>query len=126
MGGQCACIEPFFGELCEKTCDQGQILKSLYLTINYLRTYSGGDGRAYCSCTPFYQGEQCSEMVCLNGGTDCLDRIHGTRSGVEMNGRCSCPSPYLGYHCEVDSNRSAHAGSRFQRFGEVALSVVLI
>lgn len=92
MAGQCACTEPYFGELCEKTCDQGQILKS-------------ADGRAYCSCLPFYQGEQCTDMVCLNGG-------------VEAHGRCSCPPSYLGYHCEVDSNRSSHAGTRFQRFGE--------
>jgi hypothetical protein len=39
----CVCPQPFFGERCEKYCDQGQRLKS-------------HNGRDYCSCVPFYQG----------------------------------------------------------------------
>ncbi|VDM55244.1 unnamed protein product [Angiostrongylus costaricensis] len=56
LGMLCVCIEPFFGEYCDKICNQGQVLK-------------GVDGRSYCSCLPFYRGERCTEMVCLNGGT---------------------------------------------------------
>ncbi|VDO91854.1 unnamed protein product [Heligmosomoides polygyrus] len=96
LGMLCACSEPYFGELCDKVCDQGQILK-------------GVDGRSYCSCLPFYQGEQCTDMVCLNGGG---------YLGVEVHGRCTCPPTYVGYHCEIDANRTAQHGSRFQRFGE--------
>lgn len=56
---------------------------------------------------PFYQGLECREMVCLNGGR-------------EDNGRCICPPQYLGYHCEIDTNRTGGGvgGSRFQRFGD--------
>ncbi|CAI4225055.1 unnamed protein product [Auanema sp. JU1783] len=93
VGGLCACTEPYFGEFCEKMCDQGQTLK-------------GVDGRSYCSCLPFYQGERCTEMVCLNGG-------------VNINGRCSCPPTYLGYHCEVDSNRTVN-NARYNRYGETS------
>ncbi|KAK6758866.1 hypothetical protein RB195_016223 [Necator americanus] len=92
LGMMCACSEPYFGEFCDKICDQGQVLK-------------GVDGRSYCSCLPFYQGEQCTDMVCLNGG-------------VEVHGRCTCPPTFVGYHCEVDANRTAQHGSRFHRFGE--------
>ncbi|WKY12650.1 hypothetical protein Q1695_003892 [Nippostrongylus brasiliensis] len=92
LGMLCACTEPYFGEFCDKVCDQGQVLK-------------GVDGRSYCSCLPFYQGEQCTDMVCLNGG-------------VEVHGRCTCPHSYVGYHCEIDANRTSPHGQRFQRFGE--------
>ncbi|CAJ0588680.1 unnamed protein product [Cylicocyclus nassatus] len=92
LGMMCACNEPYFGEYCDKICDQGQVLK-------------GVDGRSYCSCLPFYQGEQCTDMVCLNGG-------------VEVHGRCTCPPTFVGYHCEVDANRTVQHGSRFHRFGE--------
>ncbi|XGW06671.1 hypothetical protein V3C99_016753 [Haemonchus contortus] len=92
LGMICACSEPYFGEFCDKICDQGQILK-------------GVDGRSYCSCLPFYQGEQCTDMVCLNGG-------------VEMHGRCTCPPTFVGYHCEIDANRTNKQGGRYQRFGE--------
>uniref|UniRef100_A0A0R3Q853 EGF-like domain-containing protein n=1 Tax=Brugia timori TaxID=42155 RepID=A0A0R3Q853_9BILA len=53
----CICPKPYFGEQCEKYCDQGQRM-------------TGADGRDYCSCTPFYQGEECRNIVCLNGGTE--------------------------------------------------------
>jgi hypothetical protein len=91
---RCVCPQPFFGDNCERFCDQGQRLK-------------GPDGRDYCSCVPFYQGLECREMVCLNGGR-------------EENGRCICPPQYLGYHCEIDTNRTGGGvgGSRFQRFGD--------
>lgn len=96
---KCLCLQPFFGTHCEKICDQGQRLRGL-------------NGRDYCSCSPFYKGIECREMVCLNGGR-------------EDNGRCVCPAQYLGYHCEIDTNRTgAHefghtnSNSRFQRFGE--------
>ncbi|EYC19258.1 hypothetical protein Y032_0025g1273 [Ancylostoma ceylanicum] len=92
LGMMCACTEPYFGEFCDKICDQGQVLK-------------GVDGRSYCSCLPFYQGEQCTDMVCLNGG-------------VEVHGRCTCPPTFVGYHCEVDANRTIQHGTRFHRFGE--------
>lgn len=88
---RCICPEPYFGDYCEKYCDQGQRMK-------------GADGRDYCGCVPFYQGEECREMVCLNGGT-------------EMKQRCLCPPNFLGYHCEIDTNRTS-ATSRFQRYGD--------
>ncbi|VDM25921.1 unnamed protein product [Toxocara canis] len=88
---RCICPEPYFGEICEKYCDQGQRMK-------------GADGRDYCGCVPFYQGEECREMVCLNGGT-------------EMKQRCLCPPNFLGYHCEIDTNRTSGT-SRFQRYGD--------
>ncbi|CAJ0948294.1 unnamed protein product, partial [Mesorhabditis belari] len=90
FGGRCLCPDPYFGELCEKFCEQGQKLK-------------GMDGREYCSCVPFYQGEECRDMLCLNGG-------------MESNRKCSCPPTFLGYHCEIDTNRTV--SSRFQRYGE--------
>ncbi|KAF8385069.1 hypothetical protein PRIPAC_74211 [Pristionchus pacificus] len=90
---RCACPEPFFGDFCEKYCDQGQKLK-------------GVDGRDYCSCVPFFQGEECRDMVCLNGG-------------VESGRRCACPPNFLGYHCEIDANRTAVlGGSRFPKYSE--------
>ncbi|CAJ0561132.1 unnamed protein product, partial [Mesorhabditis spiculigera] len=90
-GGKCVCPDPYFGENCEKICDQGQKLK-------------GMDGREYCSCVPFYQGEECREMLCLNGG-------------VETDRKCQCPPSFLGYHCEIDANRTTH-GNRYGRFGD--------
>ncbi|KAM3717209.1 Protein cueball [Dirofilaria immitis] len=77
----CICPEPYFGEQCEKYCDQGQRLR-------------GADGRDYCACTPFYQGEECRNVVCLNGGT-------------EIRRQCLCPPNFLGYHCEIDANRTS-------------------
>ncbi|EFO26518.2 hypothetical protein LOAG_01962 [Loa loa] len=77
----CICPEPFFGEQCEKYCDQGQRMR-------------GADGHDYCSCTPFYQGEECRNIVCLNGGT-------------ELRRQCLCPPNFLGYHCEIDANRTS-------------------
>ncbi|KJH53625.1 hypothetical protein DICVIV_00053 [Dictyocaulus viviparus] len=88
----CACTEPFFGEYCDKVCNQGQVLK-------------GVDGRSYCSCLPFYQGERCTEMICMNGG-------------IEIHGRCTCPQSFTGYHCEIDANLTVQHGSRFHRFDE--------
>uniref|UniRef100_A0A915D744 EGF-like domain-containing protein n=1 Tax=Ditylenchus dipsaci TaxID=166011 RepID=A0A915D744_9BILA len=99
---KCLCIQPFFGYHCEKFCDQGQRIRGL-------------NGRDYCSCSAYYKGLECREMVCLNGGH-------------EDNGRCICPSQFLGYHCEIDTNRTGHSveypsnghgpNSRFQRFGD--------
>ncbi|CAB3397470.1 unnamed protein product [Caenorhabditis bovis] len=91
MGRRCSCPQPYFGEFCEKVCDQGQVLVGI-------------DGHSYCSCLPFYQGETCEDLVCLNGG-------------FEMRGRCSCPHNFLGYHCEIDTNRT-RSNSRFQRYGQ--------
>jgi hypothetical protein len=88
----CICPTPFFGDRCEKYCDQGQRLKS-------------HTGKNYCSCVPYYQGEECRDLVCLNGGR-------------EENGRCVCLQQYLGYHCEINTNHSGPGGSRFQRFGD--------
>ncbi|KAK0408741.1 hypothetical protein QR680_004130 [Steinernema hermaphroditum] len=87
---KCICPEPYFGDRCQKYCDQGQRIK-------------GADGRDYCSCVPFYQGEECRDMVCLNNGTI-------------KNERCHCPPNFLGYHCEIDTRGTS--GSRFQRYGE--------
>lgn len=64
----------------------------------------GANGRDYCGCVPFYQGEECRDMVCLNGGT-------------EVRRRCRCPPNFLGYHCEIDANRTS-AVSRFHGYGE--------
>ncbi|CAG9532758.1 unnamed protein product [Cercopithifilaria johnstoni] len=77
----CICPEPYFGEQCEKYCDQGQRM-------------TGADGRDYCACTPFYQGEECQNIVCLNGGT-------------KIRRQCLCPPNLLGYHCEIDANHTS-------------------
>uniref|UniRef100_A0AAF5PTW1 EGF-like domain-containing protein n=1 Tax=Wuchereria bancrofti TaxID=6293 RepID=A0AAF5PTW1_WUCBA len=77
----CICPEPYFGEQCEKYCDQGQRMRD-------------AGGRDYCACTPFYQGEECRNIVCLNGGT-------------ELRHQCLCPPNFLGYHCEIDANRTS-------------------
>jgi hypothetical protein len=50
--------------------------------------------------------------VCMNSGTE------------DGAGRCVCPQNFLGFHCEIDANKtlqhqyglSGHS-SRFQRFG---------
>ncbi|EPB66630.1 hypothetical protein ANCCEY_14279 [Ancylostoma ceylanicum] len=78
---------------------------SLVNVLSMTASFPGVDGRSYCSCLPFYQGEQCTDMVCLNGG-------------VEVHGRCTCPPTFVGYHCEVDANRTIQHGTRFHRFGE--------
>ncbi|VDK62458.1 unnamed protein product [Onchocerca ochengi] len=78
---ECICPEPYFGEQCEKYCDQGQRMRD-------------ANGRDYCACTPFYQGEECRNIVCLNGGT-------------EIRRQCLCPPNFLGYHCEIDANRTS-------------------
>uniref|UniRef100_A0A0N5B0C8 EGF-like domain-containing protein n=1 Tax=Syphacia muris TaxID=451379 RepID=A0A0N5B0C8_9BILA len=88
---RCICPEPYFGEYCEKYCDQGTRMKD-------------PSGRDYCSCVPFYQGEECKEMVCLNGGT-------------QGEQRCTCPPGFLGYHCEIDTNRTS-TSSRYLKFDE--------
>ncbi|CAD5224642.1 unnamed protein product [Bursaphelenchus okinawaensis] len=92
VNNKCLCPVPFFGDLCEKYCDQGQII-------------TGQNGRNYCSCVPYYQGEECRDLICMNGGR-------------ETNGRCVCPRHYLGYHCEINTNSSTQSSSRFQRFGD--------
>ncbi|KAI3422097.1 hypothetical protein GPALN_012631 [Globodera pallida] len=95
---RCFCLDPFFGERCEKICDQGRRMK-------------GPDGRDRCSCVPFYRGEECREAICLNGGR------------LSAAGHCECAAYFLGFHCEIDANRTipsrAHefGTSRFQRFG---------
>ncbi|KAL3083144.1 hypothetical protein niasHS_010946 [Heterodera schachtii] len=95
---RCFCLDPFFGERCEKICDQGRRIK-------------GSDGRDRCSCVPFYRGEECREAICLNGGR------------LSEGGHCECAPYFLGFHCEIDANRTipsrAHefGNSRFQRFG---------
>ncbi|PAV75949.1 hypothetical protein WR25_13187 [Diploscapter pachys] len=65
----------------------------------------GTDGHKYCSCLPFYQGQECNRMVCLNGG-------------IEVTNRCQCPQYFLGYHCEIDTNRTMHQTPRFTRYPE--------
>uniref|UniRef100_A0A1I7TFK8 EGF-like domain-containing protein n=1 Tax=Caenorhabditis tropicalis TaxID=1561998 RepID=A0A1I7TFK8_9PELO len=90
MGRRCSCPQPYFGEYCEKLCDQGQVLVGI-------------DGHNYCSCLPFYQGETCSDLVCLNGGH-------------EFRGRCSCPHNFVGYHCEIDTNKTK-SNSRYTKYG---------
>lgn len=87
----CICPEPYFGERCDKYCDQGQRMK-------------GTGGRDYCGCVPFYQGEECRDMVCLNGGT-------------VVQRQCRCPPNFFGYHCEIDANRTSVV-SRFHGYGE--------
>uniref|UniRef100_A0A7E4V3D6 EGF-like domain-containing protein n=1 Tax=Panagrellus redivivus TaxID=6233 RepID=A0A7E4V3D6_PANRE len=87
----CKCLNPFFGDTCEKLCDQGQLMKDI-------------NDRYYCSCNPFYQGEECKQIVCLHGGR-------------EQDGRCVCPPQFWGSHCEVDTNKTG-TGNRFQRFGD--------
>ncbi|VBB32265.1 unnamed protein product [Acanthocheilonema viteae] len=77
----CICPEPYFGARCEKYCDHGQRMR-------------GADGRDYCACTPFYQDEECRNIVCLNGGT-------------QMRHQCLCPPNFLGYHCEIDANHTS-------------------
>ncbi|VDD91603.1 unnamed protein product [Enterobius vermicularis] len=91
MNLRCICLEPFFGEYCEKFCDQGTRMKD-------------PNGQDYCSCVPFYQGEECKDMVCLNGGT-------------QVEQRCICPPGFLGYHCEIDTNRTA-ANSRYLKYDD--------
>lgn len=69
----------------------------------------------YCNCAPFFKGDECRDLICLNGGR-------------EENGRCVCSSQFLGYHCEIDTNRTTHSdfnsqstlneNTRFQRFGD--------
>jgi len=95
-GRRCLCKDPFFGDSCEKFCDQG-------------RRTRGSDGRDYCNCIPLFRGDECRDAICLHGGR-------------EENGRCLCPPQYLGYHCEIDTNKTgiANAGTRYQRFGEQA------
>lgn len=93
---KCICQKPFFGNTCEKLCDQGQPMKDQ-------------NGNDYCSCIPFYQGEECKDIICLHGGKD------------DGNGKCICPSQFLGYHCEIDTNKTGSnsiTGTRFQRFGD--------
>uniref|UniRef100_A0A915PQC2 EGF-like domain-containing protein n=1 Tax=Setaria digitata TaxID=48799 RepID=A0A915PQC2_9BILA len=90
----CICPEPYFGEQCEKYCDQGQRMR-------------GADGSDYCGCTPFYQGEECRNIVCLNGGT-------------EIRRHCRCPPNFLGYHCEIDANRTS-VMSRFHGYREQSI-----
>ncbi|CAI2353608.1 unnamed protein product [Caenorhabditis sp. 36 PRJEB53466] len=90
MGRRCSCPQPYFGEYCEKLCDQGQVLVGI-------------DGNNYCSCLPFYQGDTCSDLVCLNGGH-------------EFRGRCSCPHNFVGYHCEIDTNKTK-SNSRYTKYG---------
>uniref|UniRef100_A0A914KV41 EGF-like domain-containing protein n=1 Tax=Meloidogyne incognita TaxID=6306 RepID=A0A914KV41_MELIC len=75
---RCFCLEPFFGERCEKFCDRG-------------RRVHGPDGIDYCSCTSFYRGEECKEPICLNGGRPLLDG-------------CVCKPHFFGPHCEFDGN----------------------
>ncbi|CAK5116885.1 unnamed protein product [Meloidogyne enterolobii] len=75
---RCFCLEPFFGERCEKFCDRG-------------RRLHGPDGIDYCSCTSFYRGEECREPICLNGGRPLLDG-------------CICKPHFFGPHCEFDGN----------------------
>ncbi|PAV88951.1 hypothetical protein WR25_24385 [Diploscapter pachys] len=65
----------------------------------------GTDGHKYCGCLPFYQGQECNRMVCLNGG-------------IEVTNRCQCPQYFLGYHCEIDTNRTMHQTPRFTRYPE--------
>ncbi|KAF7634651.1 hypothetical protein Mgra_00005899 [Meloidogyne graminicola] len=79
---QCFCLEPFFGERCERICDRGRRLR-------------GMDGRDYCNCLPFYHGIECREPICLNGG----------RSLFDARG-CECLPPFIGFHCEFDGNRT--------------------
>ncbi|VDN32157.1 unnamed protein product [Gongylonema pulchrum] len=99
-GSYCICPEPYFGEQCEKYCDQGQRMKEK--PSHFIA--AGANGRDYCGCVPFYQGEECRDMVCLNGGT-------------EIRRRCRCPPNFLGYHCEIDANRTSVV-SRFHGYGE--------
>lgn len=70
------------------------------------------NGQDYCSCVPFYQGEECKDMVCLNGGT-------------QVEQRCICPPGFLGYHCEIDTNRTA-ANSRYLKYDDQVGNVFLI
>ncbi|VDN08126.1 unnamed protein product [Thelazia callipaeda] len=90
----CICPEPYFGDHCGKYCDQGERIK-------------GADGRYYCACIPFYVGEECRDMVCLNGGT-------------EVRRRCRCPPNFFGYHCEIDANHTSVV-SRFHGYEEQAV-----
>uniref|UniRef100_A0A0K0FKH8 EGF-like domain-containing protein n=1 Tax=Strongyloides venezuelensis TaxID=75913 RepID=A0A0K0FKH8_STRVS len=75
---KCKCPQPFFGYLCEKKCEKGSLYKDHF-------------GIDICSCHPYYQGSECSEIICLNGGS----RIHD---------KCACLNQFLGYHCEIDTN----------------------
>uniref|UniRef100_A0A914UPT9 EGF-like domain-containing protein n=1 Tax=Plectus sambesii TaxID=2011161 RepID=A0A914UPT9_9BILA len=88
---RCSCPEPYFGELCESICDHGERLKSV-------------SGRDYCSCLEFFQGEECRDIVCLNGGTS-------------VKGRCVCLPEFLGYHCENGGNRTVN---RYDRYDHAA------
>uniref|UniRef100_A0A0N4ZSX8 EGF-like domain-containing protein n=1 Tax=Parastrongyloides trichosuri TaxID=131310 RepID=A0A0N4ZSX8_PARTI len=93
---RCKCPQPYFGKICEKKCVQGSLYKDQY-------------GNDICNCLPYYQGSECTEIICLNGGT----RIHD---------RCSCQNQFLGYHCEIDTNRTV-INPRTTRYGETSSDV---
>lgn len=78
---------------------------SLFFHLIYL-FFAGTHGKNICSCVPFYQGEECSNIVCLNGGK-------------EMGRRCACPPNFHGFHCEVYNNANG-AISKFRAFTEQA------
>ncbi|CEF63068.1 Hypothetical protein SRAE_1000133300 [Strongyloides ratti] len=88
---KCKCPQPYFGYICEKKCEQGFLYKDHF-------------GSDICSCNPYYQGSECTEIVCLNGGT----RIHD---------KCICLNQFLGYHCEIDTNNTI-INPRITRYGD--------
>lgn len=98
----------------------------------------GLDGKKYCSCNPFFEGNECHEAKCFNNGRS-------------ENGRCSCLPQFFGNHCELNNttyfngefmNHKPHefgnslqsgssfsintGGSRFQGFGDQAVLGFLV
>lgn len=65
----------------------------------------GSDGRDYCQCAPFFHGDECRDAVCLNGG-----RPSPIAEGVN----CECPPHFIGFHCEIDANRTQPVTNRHE------------
>lgn len=76
---RCVCPPQYFGELCEKYCLNGDLVKDSYQIDQ-------------CVCPKYFYGDECEHITCFNGGT-------------AVNGRgCSCQIPYVGLHCETRIN----------------------
>uniref|UniRef100_A0A1I7Z5B7 EGF-like domain-containing protein n=1 Tax=Steinernema glaseri TaxID=37863 RepID=A0A1I7Z5B7_9BILA len=74
----CPCPPSYFGERCEKYCDNGILVTSV-------------GGTQFCSCVLDYYGEECKDITCLNNGTK-----------NKLTGRCDCTSNFMGYRCETN------------------------
>uniref|UniRef100_A0AC35TJQ4 EGF-like domain-containing protein n=1 Tax=Rhabditophanes sp. KR3021 TaxID=114890 RepID=A0AC35TJQ4_9BILA len=95
---KCICPEPYFGNQCEQKCHQG-------------KRYFSQHNKEECVCMPFYQGPECIDFYCVNGGT-------------KIQNRCMCPSPqFLGHYCEIDTNKTSITSNRYPRYGETTSDI---